>query len=149
MFAKDSLPKVTEILKELSIPKVRRKMVLHVIKHHEEYDFSSGGKTVDDIETLIVQDANNLDAIGAIGIARAFSIASEHNIPIWLPNLSMNDRDYDVSKRDPSVIHHFHYKLLKLQDNMNTATAKVLAMGRHHFMEMFLKQFFEEWEGNI
>lgn len=86
----------------------------------------------------ILQDADRLDAIGAIGIARAFSYGSSINNPIYLPP----DENGVMA---PSTIRHFHDKLLRLKDLMNTETAKTIAMERHSFLETFLGQFAGEW----
>jgi len=145
---KDSLPKVREILEKAKISEDKIKIILHCIEFHEEYNFSTDGKSVDDVETMIVQDADNLDAIGAIGIVRAFVYCGANKIPIWLPDLPFNREVFDESEKDPSEIHHFYSKLLRLKDNMNTETAKRMALKRHKFMEVFLKQFFTEWNGN-
>ena len=144
---KDSLPKVKAMLEKAKVPVKKVPDIIHCIEFHEEYNFSSDGKTVSDIETLIVQDADNLDAMGAIGIARSFSYGGAHKVPIWLPDLALDREVYRESENDPSEIHHFYSKLLKLKDNMNTKTAKKMALERHKFMELFLKRFFLEWEG--
>ena len=144
---KDSLPKIKEILDKTELSEGQKKRVLHCIEFHEEYDFSEGGKTVNDIETLIVQDADNLDAIGAIGISRTFSYSGVHGIPIWVPEKPFDRKLFEEGKHDHSTIHHFHSKLLKLRNNMNTVTAKEIADKRHKFMELFLQEFFDEWNG--
>jgi len=86
---------------------------------------------------LILQDADRLDAIGAIGIARAFNYGGFRNNVIYDP---------EVEHRTPSTISHFYEKLLVLKYRMNTLTAKRLAAERHEFMEVFLRQFYKEWE---
>ena len=145
---KDSLPKVIEILNTTDIPQHKRDNILHCIEFHEEYNFSKQGKSVDDIETLVLQDADNLDAIGAIGVARAFMYAGAYRNPMWVPEVPFDQESYDESAgADPSVIHHFYRKLLKLKGNMNTTTAKKMADNRHKFMEHFLEEFFSEWKG--
>jgi len=88
-----------------------------------------------DVEGQIVQDADRLDAIGAIGIARTFAYGGNHNRPIYNPD--SNERD--------SSIGHFYDKLLKLGDNMNTQKGKELAIQRNEFMKDYLKQFYSEW----
>ncbi len=121
---KNSLPKVKQILDKTNLTKKQKEKILHCIKYHEEYNFSENGKTTNNIETLILQDADNLDAIGAIGITRGFSYAGSRSIPIWNPDLPFDRDIFDESKHDPSEIHHFYSKLLKLKENMNTETAK-------------------------
>lgn len=144
---KDSLPKVKEILDKTDLTEEQKEKISHCIEYHEEYSFSENGKTVDDVETLILQDADNLDAIGAVGIGRTFTYSGAHNYPMWIPEKSFDREIYDESENDPSTIHHFYSKLLKLKENMNTETAKQMANRRHEFMQLFLKEFFNEWEG--
>lgn len=144
---KDSLEKVGNFLAEFDIESKKLKNILRCIEFHEEYDFSKRGKTVKDIETLILQDADNLDAIGAIGIARTFSFGGANNVPIWIDDLPFLRTHFDESEIDPSTIHHFYSKLLKLKDNMNTPTSQRMAEDRHKFMEKYLEQFFAEWSG--
>lgn len=144
---KDSLSKVLEILARVNVPAAKVKAILHCIEHHEGYSFSRGGNPVHDLEALIVQDADNLDALGAIGIARVHYGSANGNLPIWSPDVLFDRRDFTDAVLDPSAIHHFQSKLLRLVDTMNTKTAGRIALGRHLFMKLYLEQFFGEWNG--
>ena len=99
------------------------------------------------IEGMIVQDADRLDAMGAIGIARAFAYGGNKNKVIYDP--SINPMEYknldEVKNKNNHTINHFYEKLLKLKDLMNTDTAKKIAHERHEFMEKYLNEFFYEW----
>lgn len=145
---KDSLPKVKEILDKVDLNEEQKEKIFHCVEYHEEYNFSENGKSVNDIETLILQDADNLDAIGAIGIGRTFSFGGANQLAMWIPEKPFDREKFDESERDSSTIHHFYSKLLKLKENMNTKTAKKMANKRHKFMELFLQEFFNEWDGN-
>ena len=143
---KESLPQVRAILEATDFPSEKVSQVLHCVEFHEEYGFSEGGVTVDDVETLILQDADNLDAIGAIGIARTFAYAGAYGIPMYVPDLPLGRASYDESDQpDPSTIHHFYSKLFRLKDNMHTQTAREIAAERHRFMEQFVELFLLEW----
>lgn len=143
----DSLPTVEKLLKEIDFPKEYITKVLHSIEYHEEYGFTKDGKTVKDIETLVLQDADNIDAIGAVGIGRTFAFGGAHGVSMWVPEVPFNEDIYDASKKDLSTIHHFYSKLFKLEENMNTKTAKSMAKERTDFMRKFVEQFISEWKG--
>lgn len=101
------------------------------------------------IELQVVQDADRLDAIGAIGIARCFNYGGFKNRTLYdpeiTPNLNMSKTEYKTSTAP--TINHFYEKLLLLKDQMNTKTGRRIASNRHTYMEGFLKQFYAEWEG--
>jgi uncharacterized protein len=122
--------------------------VCNIIKH---ISFKGAGvdNKMESLEGFIVQDADRLDAIGAIGIARAFAYGGYKNRPLYdpesTPQLHQTFEQYKNSNSD--TIHHFHEKLLLLKDKMNTAAAKQIAEQRHEVMVQFLNQFMEEWNG--
>ncbi len=101
------------------------------------------------IELQIVQDADRLDAMGALGIARTFSYGGFKGREMYNPDIApdpgMSKAEYKQSKS--TTINHFYEKLLLLKDMMHTVTGKRLAEERHQFMEKFLRQFYSEWEG--
>ena len=100
-------------------------------------------------ELDVIQDADRLDAIGAIGIARCFNYGGFKNRSLYdpaiEPNLEMTKEQY--KKSTTPTINHFYEKLLLLKDQMNTKTGQLLAKERHRYMEQFLQQFYEEWNG--
>ena len=132
---------------------IEENVISHVIHIIENISFKGGkeAQTFQSTELDVVQDADRLDALGAIGIARTFNYGGFNNREIYNPtipsNLNMTKEEYKKSTA-PSI-NHFYEKLLLLQDRMNTATGQAMAAKRHQFMESYLKQFYSEWEGKL
>ena len=128
---------------------VAEAITLQVINIIENISFKGGkfNQKAASIELQIVQDADRLDAIGAIGIARTFNYGGFKNRQLYnpavAPNLKMTKEEY--KNNEAPTINHFYEKLLLLKDKMNTSTGKKLAQQRHDYMEVFLTQFFMEW----
>ncbi|MCF7559684.1 HD domain-containing protein [Sabulilitoribacter multivorans] len=126
-------------------------VIEHVVNIIENISFKGGNETqtFKSPELDVVQDADRLDAIGAIGIARCFNYGGFKNRPLYnpdiKPNLNMTKEAYKAS--NAPTINHFYEKLLLLKDRMNTNTGKRIAEERHKFMELYLKQFYSEWKG--
>jgi len=137
---------VSEFLKEINILPLQKEKILQIIK----YVSFKGGKNICPepfIELHIVQDADRLDAIGAIGIARTFHYGGFKNRIIYNPDIPpIKNMTLDQYRNSEApTINHFYEKLLLLKDLMNTPEGKEMAQQRHQFMELFLQQFFNEW----
>jgi uncharacterized protein len=129
-----------EFLERIGLAEIKIE-VIAVLKNISFSNRNPTGNLSDPI-LLIVQDADRLDAIGAIGIARAFNYGGFKNNPIYVP-----DDQSDI--KVPSTINHFYDKLLRLKDMMNTTTGRRIAEERHLFLKVFLEQFYKEWEFGI
>lgn len=142
--------KAYDFMSTIEIPEDVKKHVVQII---ENISFKGGNfeKNFRSKELEIVQDADRLDAIGAIGIARTFNYGGFKNHPLYdpaiKPNLQMSKDEY--KKHQGTTINHFYEKLLLLKDLMNTETGKKMALKRHQYMEGFLEQFYAEWNGQI
>lgn len=138
----------SEFLKSLG---VEDSVIIHVVNIIKNISFKGGNETQEfkSLELDIVQDADRLDALGAIGIARTFNYGGFKNREIYnpdcSPNLSMTKEEYKQSTAP--TLNHFYEKLLLLKDRMNTETGKYLALKRHDFMLQYLEQFYAEWDG--
>ncbi len=125
--------------------------VINIIKHISFKNSLEGQEHFTSKELEVVRDADRLDAIGAIGIARCFSYGGFKNREIYNPstppNLNMTKEEYKKSTA-PSI-NHFYEKLLLLKDKMHTATGCKIAEQRHQFMIDYLEQFYDEWEGRV
>ena len=123
----------------------------HVVNIIQNVSFKGGNidQTFYSKELDVIQDADRLDAIGAIGIARTFNYGGFKNRKMYdpdiKPDLNMTPEEYKIS--NAPTINHFYEKLLLLKDLMNTETGRTIAEDRHLFMEKFLKQFYAEWNG--
>lgn len=137
----------------LTSENVSEETINHVVLIIENISFKGGNfeKKFTSKELEIVQDADRLDAIGAVGIARTFNYGGFKNREIYnpeiLPNLNMTKEEYKNSTAP--TINHFYEKLLLLKDKMNTESGKKIAQQRHAFMETFLEQFYNEWNGKL
>jgi uncharacterized protein len=139
----------SRFLHSLAVPEATIEHVENIIRNisfkggHFTQSFSSP-------ELDVVQDADRLDALGAIGIARAFNYGGFKNRELYnpsvAPDLHMTKETY--KKTTAPTINHFYEKLLLLKDKMNTGTGRQMAEERHAFMETFLAQFYLEWEGD-
>ena len=124
-------------------------IIEHVVQIVRHVSFKGGNFELafNSPELAVVQDADRLDALGAIGIARTFHYGGFRNRPLYdpnvPPNLTMSKEEYKRSQAP--TINHFYEKLLLLKDRMNTDTGRKLAEERHQFMEQFLDQFYREW----
>ena len=135
----------------LEAQNVTEETILHVIAIIENISFKGGNfeQQFRSKELEIVQDADRLDALGAIGIARTFNYGGFKNRTLYnpeiAPKLSQSKEEY--KKSDAPTINHFYEKLLLLKDKMNTDTGKKIDKKRHDFMVHFLAQFYAEWDG--
>ncbi len=125
----------------------------HICQIIIEISFKGAGvqDKLNSIEAKVVQDADRLDAMGAMGISRCFAYGGSQGRQIYDPNTKpkMHKSFEEYKKSDSSSINHFYEKLLILKDRMNTKTGKLMAGERHKFMERYLDRFFREWEGKV
>jgi uncharacterized protein len=135
----------------LTVMNVEETVIEHIENIIANISFK-GGKVAAEFcskELQIIQDADRIDALGAIGIARTFNYGGFKNHQIYnpdiAPNLNMTKEEYKNSKAP--TLNHFYEKLLLLKDLMNTETGRKMAEDRHRFMELYLEQFYSEWNG--
>ncbi len=122
-------------LESSGVPAETAERVMHIVG---SVSFS-GGKVPESLEGKIVQDADRLFALGAVGIARAFAFGGSRSRPMYDPD----------NKDSASTVGHFYEKLLLLKERLNTKTAAAIAEDRHAFMEEFLRRFYEEWNTKL
>jgi uncharacterized protein len=137
----------------LSSLHVQKEVIIHVENIISNISFKGGNQIqkFKSPELDVIQDADRLDAVGAIGIARAFNYGGYKKREIYnpkiKPNLNMTKEEYKNS--DAPTLNHFYEKLLLLKDRMNTNTGKAMAKHRHAYMEQFLAEFYKEWDGTL
>ncbi|WP_289053557.1 HD domain-containing protein [Carboxylicivirga marina] len=145
----ESLMLIDQKLQEYQIDQTT---IDHVIKIIQNLSFSKQWteNSFSSLELQVVQDADRLDAIGAVGIARAFSYGGHKGRDFYNPDISPQEYRSQEEYRSSNspTINHFYEKLLLLKDKMNTKTGSSMAKERHRFMERYLEQFFNEWGSN-
>lgn len=143
--------KLKETIKELNIYNyVQENDIENIINSCVNLGFSANMTTKKElsIEGKIAQDADRLDALGAIGIARTFMYGGKRERAMYDPdNNELVDEEEYKQNGSKTTISHFYDKLLKIKDLMNTETAKMIAQERHQYLENFLEEFFDEWNG--
>lgn len=137
---------ITKLLTEVGLDKLMINQVLEIAST-VSYKGANVATNPDSLEGRIVQDADRLDAIGAVGIARAFAYGGNKNRLLYHPdqNPTLHDDFLSYKSDNGHTINHFYEKLLLLKDRMQTESGKRMAEQRHAYMENFLEQFYEEW----
>ena len=138
-----------EFMKSQKLDEETISKVLYIIENQSFKKSIKSSIKLNSKEAMIVQDADRLDAIGALGIARAFAYGGSNKKQIYNPEIKIikYETEKQYTNNNGTSINHFYEKLLKLKDLMNTDTAKKMAKHRHDFMEEFLAEFLAEWNG--
>ncbi len=141
--------RTTQLLEDAGADELTIEKVVHIVNHCS-FKGGIGENKMKSKEGLIVQDADRLDAIGAIGIARTFAFGGKFGNLLYDPSVKPAKFKTVAAyqKNRTHTINHFYEKLLLLKDKMNTETGKQMAANRHQYMENFLRQFYSEWEGS-
>lgn len=137
----------------LESQQVADSIIVHIENIINNISFKGGNfeQKFNSPELEVIQDADRLDAIGAVGIARTFNYGGFKNRPLYNPEISpnLNQTKEAYKNSEAPTINHFYEKLLLLKDRMNTVTGREIAAGRHLYMEHFLTQFYGEWNGKM
>ena len=135
----------------LESQKIEEAVIVHIEKIISNISYKGGNfeQNFNSPELAVIQDADRLDAIGAIGIARCFNYGGFKNRPLYNPEIEPNlhQTKEEYKNNSAPTINHFYEKLLLLKDRMNTKTGKKITEERHQYMETFLQQFYDEWNG--
>jgi len=137
-------------LQSLKVDKQTTDHVENIVRH-VSFKSADTQNELDTLEGQVVHDADKLDAMGAIGIARVFSFGGANGRLIYDPDQPpLENYNYELAKlKNTSAVHHFYEKLLILKDRMYTKTGKQMAKHRHKFMEDYLEEFYAEWDGKL
>ena len=143
--------KAAKFLRSLDVEESIISHIENIIRYVSFKTSLEHGAKFDSIELKVIQDADRLDAIGAIGIARTFNYGGFKNRALYDPEIKpLINQDKETYKNSKApTINHFYEKLLLLKDKMNTETGRQIAEKRHQFMEGFLDQFYKEWNGQV
>ena len=135
-----------KLLLDLGYDEAKAEQVRYIVDN-VSYKGANTPSEMNTIEGKIVQDADRIDAIGAIGVGRTFAYGGNKNQAMYIPELEakLHNSFEEYANEKTSTINHFHEKLLLLSDRLNTKTAKEIGKKRHQFMEDFLNQFYAEW----
>jgi uncharacterized protein len=142
--AADPLAAARAHLAAVGAPPGIAERVLEAVERHKDKSFEKAGVRPRSLEARVLSDADKLDAIGAIGVARAFSYGGLRQRPLWDGAPPVTPEHY-VSGATGTTVQHFYDKLLRLRGDFETATARAWAARRHAFLESFLSELFEEW----
>lgn len=145
----ESIAPIREMLAGTDLTEGQIDRICYCVEHHEHYNWN--GDNVEDWNTLVLQDADNLDALGALGIARAFAYGGAHGIALYDPSVPLGGRDdYAESDRPSASMLHFLFdKSFKLVENMNTETGRELAQRKIDYMRDFADRFLNEWDARF
>jgi len=141
---RESLERVSNILTNVPLSHEDLQLVLHLVEFHDDFLVEGGSVDPQCLELSLLQDADRLDAIGAIGIARCFMYGGAHKLPMWTPEIPLQNQ-FDGQSRDVSCIHHFYSKLLNLENTFFSHYARLLAKERTDLMKKFVEDFLDEW----
>jgi uncharacterized protein len=141
---------IAEVKSWMESISVEQDYITHILNIISTMSFKGGNNsTMQSLEGKVVQDADRLDALGAVGIGRTFAYSGAKGQLMYDPEIPVREKMTNEQYRNEksTAVNHFYEKLLKLKGKMNTSYAKKLADERHAFLESFLEQFFSEWEG--
>jgi uncharacterized protein len=132
----ETLEEIAALLADAGFPAEKVDDVTHCVAIHDEYEFRGEEVRADTVEAEVLRDADNLDAMGAVGVGRTFAFGGAHGTPMW-----------DPDGEEYSQIYHFEDKLLNLREEMHTDLGREIAEERHAFLETFHERFRAEWHG--
>lgn len=135
-----TLDDVAEILRDAGVEdRATIDAVRHCVEVHDDFAYQGDPDRIESIEAAVVQDADNLDAVGAVGVGRSFAFGGDRGFPLWAPG----------EDEEPSTIGHFYEKLLRIDEELNTDAAREIAEDRLAFVEEFVERFEREWRGEL